>query len=547
VSDDQSTTPDESGQPDTPAGPPVREDPDGGWEDFIERSEPTENTSFRDTAQPDPHPWRRWLARSTDYMIGGIILGTFWAFYPFAAYGVSNIVLGFMFQILWILPLAILLAATGTTPGKWLFGISVRDAFGRRPSFQRSLNRETRVLVQGLAIGIPFISLITMFLAKNRLEEWGVTAWDERLGLEVRHDGFTWVRGITALATWVVIGGLIAIGANPSLMTPFLDGELSPISDQLASEVEKAGGVILGRERVAGQLDEGGRESFPLLLDRESVTVLATCDIDCADMDLTLVGPMMDTVALDHESDAYPFFHYTVSVPGQHDLVVDMYSCTPGPCAFVAQILRYDVGDTGTEGTCFAVSPDGVVATANHVVQGATSIIVGFADGTVVPARILTTADSSDVALLATDIERSWWLGFADPASIGIGDPVFTLGYPATSILGHGAKFTEGSISSLTGLEGDPTLLQTSAPIQPGNSGGPLLDQRGDVVGMIVSTAEAAAFFGATGSLPQNVNWAVRGDLVSRTIPRRPPDPPSIGGADVVDRALASVCWVDIE
>jgi S1-C subfamily serine protease len=537
----------ETGQPGDRPELPAHQEAPGDWEDFIERAEPTEQPEFHYSAPPDPHPWRRWLARSVDYLFGGVALAMMSPAVPLQMDAYSDAILGILTPILGIVPLALILSATGTSPGQWLFGIGVRDTFGMRPSFKRSLSRETRVVVQGLALGIPGVSLITMVMARRRLYEKDATAWDEHLGLEIRYSGLTWARGIAGAGTLLVFGGLFAIGSSPRLLAPILDSELDPIIDKLEFEVVKAGGEMLGRERISGQLMEGASESFPLLLGRESVTIVATCDGNCIDMDLTLVSPTMDTVALDHAPDAYPYVHYTAFVSGRHELLVDMYGCSFSPCAFAAQVLRYDMEDTGTEGSCFVVSPDGMVATAYHVIEGAERITIGFGDGTVVPAQILSTVDSSDVALLATGLERSSWFGFADRRSIGTGDPVFTLGYPATAILGHEAKFTEGSISSLTGPEGDANLLQTSVPIQPGNSGGPLINDRGEVVGMIVSTAETGSFFGATGSLPQNVNWAVRGDLVSHVIPRLPPSPPRTEDAEVVDRALDSVCWVDVE
>jgi hypothetical protein len=72
------------------------------------------------------------------------------------------------------------------------------------------------------------------------------------------------------------------------------------------------------------------------------------------------------------------------------------------------------------------------------------------------------------------------------------------------------AKFTEGTISSLTGFQDDLRLYQISVPVQPGNSGGALVDENGNVLGIIVAMLDAKTTFRVSGSLPQNVNYAVK-------------------------------------
>jgi S1-C subfamily serine protease len=81
-------------------------------------------------------------------------------------------------------------------------------------------------------------------------------------------------------------------------------------------------------------------------------------------------------------------------------------------------------------------------------------------------------------------------------------------------MLGAEAKYTDGAISSLSGLGNEASLAQISVPVQPGNSGGPVVNDRGEVVGVVDAGAGEKAFLEAAGALPQNVNWAVRGDYV---------------------------------
>ena len=101
-------------------------------------------------------------------------------------------------------------------------------------------------------------------------------------------------------------------------------------------------------------------------------------------------------------------------------------------------------------------------------------------------------------------------------------------------------------MSSLSGLQDDPGLFQVSVPIQPGNSGGPLVNAQGEVVGVITATATARTFERETGALPQNINWATKGRhardlLADRIEPRQE----AMSREDAVTRAYGAVCYVE--
>ncbi|MBB3810626.1 hypothetical protein FHS81_002728 [Pseudochelatococcus contaminans] len=87
-------------------------------------------------------------------------------------------------------------------------------------------------------------------------------------------------------------------------------------------------------------------------------------------------------------------------------------------------------------------------------------------------------------------------------------------GYPLTGILTSSGNFTQGSVTALAGLRDDNRMLQISAPVQPGNSGGPLLDDAGNVVGVVVSKLNALKVAAATDDLAQNVNFAIKASVV---------------------------------
>ena len=96
-----------------------------------------------------------------------------------------------------------------------------------------------------------------------------------------------------------------------------------------------------------------------------------------------------------------------------------------------------------------------------------------------------------------------------------LGDQVFTVGYPTPSLLGSDPKYTNGTVSALPGIGNDASFLQISVPVQPGNSDGPLVNQNGEVIGVVVATADAPAFIRATDSIPQNINLVVKSVFAS--------------------------------
>ena len=159
----------------------------------------------------------------------------------------------------------------------------------------------------------------------------------------------------------------------------------------------------------------------------------------------------------------------------------------------------------GATGTCFAVSPDGVLLTAYHVVEDAKSILVHFQGRAVARAKVEAFSKKTDLAILRINFRTPYYLPLAAVRSVRVGEQVFTMGYPVTNVLNQEPQLTEGSVSALSGLRGEATLLQMSVSIRPGNSGGPLVNKRGQVVGVVT-------FPSATGTSPQNVSWAVKAD-----------------------------------
>ena len=158
------------------------------------------------------------------------------------------------------------------------------------------------------------------------------------------------------------------------------------------------------------------------------------------------------------------------------------------------------------------VSGEGHVLTAAHVLKGARFIEVVTVRGTVA-ASVLTLDEANDLALLKMEGQGEPHLEVRHSRSVRLGQKVATIGFPNIGIQGHSPKVTEGLVSGESGAQNDVRMWQVSVPIQPGNSGGPLLDEGGAVVGVVVASLSLEAIK-ATGAVPQNVNYAVKSAYV---------------------------------
>lgn len=165
-------------------------------------------------------------------------------------------------------------------------------------------------------------------------------------------------------------------------------------------------------------------------------------------------------------------------------------------------------------GTGFALN-NGYVVTNFHVIDNAKTIQIQGIDGNFsvkYNASIIATDKYNDLALLR--INDSRFVGFGNiPYNIktmlsDVGEEIFVLGYPLTSTMGDEIKLTTGVISSKTGFQGDVSLYQISAPIQPGNSGGPLFDYNGNLVGIVNAKHKGA----------ENVGYAIKTSYLKNLI-----------------------------
>ncbi len=172
-------------------------------------------------------------------------------------------------------------------------------------------------------------------------------------------------------------------------------------------------------------------------------------------------------------------------------------------------------------GSGFFITEDGYLLTNYHVVENAGSIRVKCA-GAMWTAEVVQVDKTNDVALLKVAGAKFHALPLSRRISAQMGEPVFTIGFPNVDVQGLEPKYTDGKISSLSGLQDDPCQYQISVPVQPGNSGGPLCDTNGAVIGIIVARLSDMALLHSSGSLPQNVNYAVKARQALKLLRRLP-------------------------
>jgi S1-C subfamily serine protease len=165
-------------------------------------------------------------------------------------------------------------------------------------------------------------------------------------------------------------------------------------------------------------------------------------------------------------------------------------------------------GKLKTTGSAFFVA--GNMAITNfHVIDGCSRLVLkGNGDATVA-----ATDRQNDFAVLKSRTSSEAVAVFRD-GRLRAGESVTVVGFPLSNVLGSGASVTGGNVSALAGPSNDARLIQITAPVQSGNSGGPLLDVGGNVVGIVVSKLDALKIAKITGEITQNVNFALKGALL---------------------------------
>ena len=472
--------------------------------------------------RPAAHPWRRLWARLVDYtlfqflliltlsLFAPDLLGFLDSEDPLYVFVISSLITA----ILWIIPEAILLSSFGTTAGKWLLGIEIRTPGGGIPDLECALRRSFLVWVFGDACGLYPLSLLTWRKGYRDLSVSGMTRWDRAADCTVIHRPLR--------PAWVIVAAsLVLMPDSVTIWSEQVEGDYRAQVNQQLTQLSTNVRVSYPESRFGDarpaqifQLARGQVHQAAEHLNGGTIAVVGGCDEDCLDLDIVVLDPNGREVGRDDESDPNPVVVISPVPKGKYTIMVIMHDCQGEECYVGYQMLKSpSVLPQEWAGTGFVVDPRGAILTAHHVVDGATAVRVKFLDGRMFDATVERHSQTNDLAVLRVDVETPNYISLAPPGTTRVGDWIFTVGFPATQVLGDEAKLTEGSVTSLSGQGGEAGMLQISAPIQPGNSGGAVVNHRGQVVGVITSAAAPENFLAETGTLPQLVNWATKAEI----------------------------------
>ena len=204
-------------------------------------------------------------------------------------------------------------------------------------------------------------------------------------------------------------------------------------------------------------------------------------------------------------------------------------------------------------GSLFVVSKTGHAMTNQHVIQGCTELRIEGRDGVV---KKVTEDAANDLALVQIPgAVKATAAIVADPAKLRQGEDIVVFGFPLYAMLSSGGNLTPGVVSAISGLGNNTNQIQITAPIQPGSSGSPVLNKKGEVVGVVSMKLDDEKMVKATGQIGQNVNFAVSGQTLKTFLDTHKVEYRNGGGllsfekntADLADEArkwtLVLECW----
>ncbi len=164
-------------------------------------------------------------------------------------------------------------------------------------------------------------------------------------------------------------------------------------------------------------------------------------------------------------------------------------------------------------GTGFFVSQQGHLLTNHHVVEKCANLMLRPPGLPPASAALVASDPHNDLALLKSASRPPAVAVFSSRKRLQLGQAAIIFGFPLSGVLSSSGNLTTGAVSAVSGLQDDPRLFQISAPVQPGNSGGPVLDASGAVIGVVVGKLNARAVEKAIADIPQNVNFAIKGEV----------------------------------
>lgn len=218
----------------------------------------------------------------------------------------------------------------------------------------------------------------------------------------------------------------------------------------------------------------------------------------------------------DHYITFENYSYFTLLAPDGKTIYLKLYPTTED------NISHSENQPKPASGTGFGIYSNGIIVTNFHVIDGAKSIKVRGVNSDfskTYKAKLLISDKNNDLALIRIDDYGFTSLGVI-PFTIktglaGVGENIFVLGYPLRATMGDEVKLTNGIVSSKTGFQGDITSYQISAPVQPGNSGGPLFDSQGNLIGIINAKHSGA----------ENASYAIKTSYLTNLIDLLPSPP----------------------
>jgi len=210
---------------------------------------------------------------------------------------------------------------------------------------------------------------------------------------------------------------------------------------------------------------------------------------------------------------------------------------------------RHDPDDESghVQGTGVLARPDGTILTAAHVVYRAKHIVVHCPGRKEVVARTDALTRNLDLAVIKTSLTSTAYLTLAPSRTTRVGEALFTIGFPISAELGSEPKLTETSVSALSGVGGETSHLQITVPIQPGNSGGPLVNAQGQIVGIVSVALDDLSPPAATDAAPQNIYYAVKADYARPLFEPPSPRPPAASRLEAYERAKGATCRIEVD
>ena len=169
-----------------------------------------------------------------------------------------------------------------------------------------------------------------------------------------------------------------------------------------------------------------------------------------------------------------------------------------------------------SSGSGFAITNDGYIITNNHVIQGCQNVRI-HRNSNEIEAVIIARDEVNDLALLKANFIPEATFALADNTASLMQD-IYVAGFPFGENISSSIKVTKGIVSSLSGIGNNYSEIQIDAAIQPGNSGGPIFDETGNILGVAVSTLNAETAFENFGAIPQNTNFGVKSSIVANLL-----------------------------